>query len=76
MAPKPYDADSVLKRYDVLQHQDDEEEKDHTLQENAKERAKHPEHLNAGTPYDWEDVDRYREELDRLDREGPGRKKE
>lgn len=76
MAPKPYDADSVLKRYDVLQHQDDEEEKEHTLQENAKERAKHPEHLNAGTPYDWEDVDRYREELDRLDREGPGRKKE
>ena len=76
MAPKPYDADSVLKRYDVLQHQDDEEEKEHTLQENAKERAKHPEHLNAGTPYDWEDVDRYREELDRLDREGPGRNKE
>ncbi|HTF96432.1 MAG TPA: hypothetical protein VL995_09890 [Cellvibrio sp.] len=76
MAPKPYDADSVLKRYDVLQQQDDEEEKEHTLQENAKERAKHPEHLNAGTPYDWEDVDRYREELDRLDREGPGRKKE
>ncbi|HSX52166.1 MAG TPA: hypothetical protein VLF09_14475 [Cellvibrio sp.] len=67
MAHRPYDGEKVLKRYDVLQHQDDEPPKEHTLQENAKERAKHPEHLNAGTQYDWEDVDRYREELERLD---------
>lgn len=74
MAPKPYDADSVIKRYEALQHQDDEEDKEHTLQEAAKERAKHPEHLNAGTPYDWDDVDRYRKELERMDDEGPGKK--
>lgn len=50
----------------------EEEEKEHSLQENAKERAKHPQTLNAGTPFDWEDLDAYQEELDRLDREGPG----
>ena len=44
----------------------------HTLQENALERAFHPEFLHAGTPYDWEELELYREELDRLDREGPG----
>lgn len=48
------------------------EEEDHSLQAQAKERAKHPEHLNAGTPYDWEDLEAYQKELDRLDREGPG----
>jgi hypothetical protein len=75
MAHKPYDGEEVLKRYEVLKHQDDEPPKEHTLQENAKERAKHPEHLNAGTPYDWEDVDRYREELERMDAKGPGTEK-
>lgn len=74
MAHRPYDGEKVLKRYKVLKHQDDEPAKEHTLQENAKERAKHPEHLNAGTPYDWEDVDRYREELERMDEKGPGNK--
>ena len=69
MAHRPYDAEAVLKRYEALQHADDEEPKEHTLQENAKERAKHPEHLNAGTAYDWEDVERYRAELERMDRE-------
>lgn len=49
-----------------------ETEEDHSLQAQAKERAKHPEHLNAGTPYEWEDVEAYQKELDRLDREGPG----
>jgi hypothetical protein len=72
MKHRPYESESVLKRYEDLQHQDDE--KDHSLQEHAKERAKHPEHLNAGTPYDWEDVDRYREELERMDKEGPSLK--
>ena len=73
MKHRPYASESVLKRYDDLQHRDDAEEKKHTLQENAKERARHPEHLNAGTPYDWEDVDRYRKELERMDEEGPGK---
>ena len=75
MAHRPYDGEAVMKRFEALQHQDDEPPKEHTLQENAKERAKHPEHLNAGTPYDWEDVDRYREELERLDEKGPGSEK-
>lgn len=74
MAHRPYDGDAVLKRYETLQHQDDEPPKEHTLQENAKARAKHPEHLNAGTPYDWEDVDRYQRELERMEEEGPGKK--
>jgi len=75
MAPKSYKGDEILKRYEELQHRDDEEPKEHTLQENAKERAKHPEHLNAGTQFEWEDVDRYRKELERMDDEGPSDKK-
>lgn len=67
--------DEVLKRYDGLQKTDGETEKEHTLQENAKERALHPDHINAGTAFDWEDMDAYAKELERLDREGPGIKK-
>lgn len=52
---------------------DDKDRKEHTLQENARERAQHPEEMNAGTPYDWEDMDSYKEELDRMDKEGPRR---
>lgn len=43
----------------------------HTLQENAKERAGHPFSMHVGTAFDWEDLEAYREELKRLDREGP-----
>lgn len=69
--------DEILKRYDALNNIDsaDEAEKEHTLQENAKERAMHPDHINAGTAYDWEDMEAYAKELERLDREGPGIKK-
>ena len=69
--------DEILKRYDALNNPGDspEVEKEHTLQENAKERALHPDHINAGTAYDWEDMDAYAKELERLDREGPGIKK-
>lgn len=69
--------DDILKRYEALNNVDgtDEVEKEHTLQENAKERALHPDHINAGTAYDWEDMDAYAKELERLDREGPGIKK-
>lgn len=49
-----------------------EEETDHSLQAQAKERAKHPSEMNAGTAFDWEDLDDYKKELERLDREGPG----
>ncbi|MEX1033495.1 MAG: hypothetical protein WDZ30_09045 [Cellvibrionaceae bacterium] len=52
--------------------EDNEEEKEHSLQENAKQRAKHPGSLNAGTAFDWEDMEDYQRELDRLDKEGPG----
>lgn len=51
----------------------EEKPKEHTLQENARERAEHPDGLNAGTAYDWEDLDAYRQELDRMDKEGPKR---
>lgn len=70
-------ADEILKRHDELNKPDSEidSEKEHTLQENAKERALHPDHINAGTAFDWEDMDAYTKELERLDREGPGIKK-
>ena len=69
--------DEILKRYDELNTIDgaDAAEKEHTLQENAKARALHPDHINAGTAFDWEDMDAYTKELERLDREGPGIKK-
>lgn len=67
--------EEILKRIDVLQKPETEEEKEHTLQENAKERALHPDHINAGTAFDWEDMEAYAKELERLDREGPGTKK-
>lgn len=68
-------SDAILKRHEDLQNAEKNVEKDHTLQENAKERAHHPDHLNAGTAFDWEDMDDYRRELERLEREGPGIKK-
>lgn len=69
--------DETLKRYDELNKVgcEADAEKEHTLQENAKARALHPDHINAGTAYDWEDMDAYAKELERLDREGPGIKK-
>jgi len=70
-----------MKKSDTLKNQEDkrpegeEETRDHSLQAQAKRRAEHPEHLNAGTAFDWEDLDAYQQELDRLDKEGPGRSK-
>lgn len=66
----PGRSDLALKRYENL-NEKPEEHKDHSLQEQAKERAKHPQNLNAGTQFDWEDLDEYQAELERLDREGP-----
>lgn len=66
----PGRSDLALKRYENLNEKQDEH-KDHSLQEQAKERAKHPHDLHAGTPYDWEDLEAYQKELERLDREGP-----
>ncbi len=68
-------ADDILKRFEGLQQADGEPEKEHTLQENAKQRALNPDHINAGTAFDWEDMEAYAKELERLDREGPGIRK-
>lgn len=68
-------SDEILKRFEELQGAADEPEKEHSLQENAKERAKHPDHINAGTAFDWEEMDAYARELERMEREGPGLKK-
>lgn len=64
-------ASDYLRQFEDRKKREEEDEKDHTLQENAKERAKHPDHLNVGTAYDWEDLEEYKKELERLDREGP-----
>jgi hypothetical protein len=66
-------ADEVLKRFESLNSE--EEEKEHSLQENAKARAQHPTQLNAGTAFDWEELEAYQKELDRMDREGAAVKK-
>lgn len=72
-------ASDFLKQFEARKKREAEEEegkeREHSLQENAKERAKDPHTLNAGTPFDWEDLERYQEELKRMDREGPGRSK-
>lgn len=67
-------ASDFLRQFEEKKKREEEQEKDHSLQENAKERARHPDHLNAGTPYDWEDLEAYKKELERLEREGPKRK--
>lgn len=65
--------DDVLARAERLQRKDGEEpEKEHTLRENALERAKSADSFNAGTAYDWEDLAAYQREIERMDREGPG----
>jgi hypothetical protein len=72
-------ASEFLKQFEKRQQNqesdDKEEEKDHSLQAQSRERADHPNGLHTGTAYDWEDLERYQRELDRLDREGPGKPK-
>lgn len=66
-------ASEFLKKYEREQEAaKGKDHEDHTLQAHAKERARHPDHLNAGTPYDWEDLEAYQKELERLEKEGPG----
>ncbi len=66
------DSDETLEKHEQIRRRDEGGEKEHTLQENARERTKRPYELNSGTPYDWEDLAEYTEELERMDREGPG----
>jgi len=42
--------------------QDDEQEREHSLRENALEHARHLKRPNAGTPHDWEDWERFQKE--------------
>lgn len=37
----------------------------------GRQRASHIERIHAGTPFDWEDLERYQQELDRLKNKGP-----
>lgn len=67
--------DDILKQFDLLQGESSEEQKEHSLREQAQERVKDPLHINAGTAFDWEEMEAYKRELERLDREGPGVKK-
>lgn len=69
-------ASEFLKQYEARKKREAEEqeglEREHSLQENAWERARNPNSLNAGTPFDWEDLKAYEKELKRMEREGPG----
>lgn len=72
-------ASEFMKRYEreqkAREKNQEHEEEDHSLQAQARERARHPDALNAGTPYDWEDLEKYREELARMEREGAGKQR-
>lgn len=64
-------ADELLKKLES----DQAEEREHSLRENAILRAQNPLHINAGTAFDWEEMDAYAKELERMDREKPFQKK-
>ncbi len=65
-------ASEFMKRHEKKSADDE----DHSLQAQAKEHARHPTEMNAGTAFDWEDMEAYQRELERLEREGPGTPKE
>lgn len=64
-------ADELLKKLES----EEAEERKHSLRENAILRAQNPLHINAGTAFDWEEMDAYAKELERMDREKPFQKK-
>lgn len=66
----PGRSDMALKRHENF-HEKSDENNDNSLQAHAKERAKHPNEMKVGSPYEWEELEDYKKELDRLDREGP-----
>jgi hypothetical protein len=66
----PGRSDLALKRFENL-HENKDGHKENSLQEHARERAEHPNDLKVGSPYEWEQLEDYKKELDRLDREGP-----
>lgn len=44
---------------------------DHSLRSLAKHHANHPGRMQVGTAFDWEELEAYQRELDRMDNEGP-----
>jgi hypothetical protein len=64
-------ADELLKKLES----DQAEEREHSLRENAILRAQNPLHINAGTAFDWEEMDAYAKELERMDKEKPFQRK-
>lgn len=68
----PGKADELLKKLDSEKA---EKEREHSLRENAIERTQDPLHINAGTAFDWEDMDAYAKELERMDKEKPYRRR-
>jgi len=72
-------ASEFLRRFEQQQKEQregtlGEPEQDHSLRAQAWEHARHPEHMKVGTPFDWEELEAYQKELERLEREGPGRR--
>jgi hypothetical protein len=63
-------ADELLKKLES----EKSEEREHSLRENAVLRAQNPLQINAGTAFDWEDMDGYARELERMDKEKPYQK--
>lgn len=61
-------ASDYLKTFEEAQGKDSEKPKEHTLQENALERAMHLSPPKAGTPYDWEDYEKYKAELEQKEK--------
>lgn len=64
-------ADELLKKLES----EEAEEREHSLRENAILRAQNPLHINAGTAFDWEEMDAYAKELERMDKEKPFQRK-
>jgi len=63
----PISATDFLKKYGF---NEEDEERDHSLRHNAMEHAKHLKKPHAGTPYDWEEWEKYKKEHpDEVDRE-------
>ncbi|WP_111642943.1 peptidase S14 [Marinimicrobium alkaliphilum] len=61
-------ASEFLKRYERQMKEKEGQDVDHSLEAQARKRAQHPEHLNAGTPHDWEELEKYQNELDRMEK--------
>lgn len=60
-----------MQRYEAKRLNEDELYKwDHSLQSLAKHRAAHSQAMHVGTAFDWDDLERYQKELNRMEQEG------